>query len=156
MTDALSTAVQLSYIDATFDEFVTYDPVTGTRRDLASQRGFQNTPKVAGSVSLTYRHALAQGGNIAFTPAVAYRDKFQMFEIPLPALDQKSYTLVNASLVWTSADDRWSLGLHGQNLTDEQYRVGAYNFPGATFGNVVSGFYGPPRTVTLTWRYKSN
>jgi iron complex outermembrane receptor protein len=156
MTDALSAALQLSYIDAKFDEFVTFDPVTGTRRDLASQRGFQNTPKIAGSVSMTYRHKLANGGDLAFIPAVAYRDKFQMFEIPLPALDQKAYTLVNASLVWTSPDDKWSLGLHGQNLTDEKYRVGAYNFPGATFGNVVSGFYGPPRTVTLTWRYKSN
>ena len=47
------------------------------------------------------------------------------------------------------------MGFNGRNLTDETYRVGGYSFPGATFNNSISAFYGPPRTfsVTLTARY---
>ena len=47
------------------------------------------------------------------------------------------------------------MGFNGRNLTDETYRVGGYNFAGATFNNSISAFYGPPRTFsfTLTARY---
>ncbi len=89
-------------------------------------------------------------GILAITPSVAYRGDSQMFEFANPALDQDSYTLYNASIVWTSEGDRFKLGLHGLNLGDEEYRVGGYNFPGATFGNSIIGFYGPPRTITAS------
>ena len=74
-----------------------------------------------------------------------------------PELLRKSYSLGTfLSEVPTDArilnvgseNDRFRLGLHGQNLSDEEYRVGGYNFPGALFGNSVIGFYGPPMTVT--------
>lgn len=152
--ESVSAAVQLGYIDAKFNEFVTYNPATGTRDNLADSRGFQNTPKFVGAVSLTWRHEFAGHGELAFIPVVSYRDKFQMFEAPSPILDQGSYTLVDASVVWTSPAKHFALGLHGKNLTDEEYRVGGYNFPGATFGNSVNGFYGPPRTYTLSANYR--
>ena len=61
-----------------------------------------------------------------------------------------AYGLVDLSLVWTSASDRWTVGLYGKNLTDEEYRVGGYSFPGALLGDSIIGFYGPPQTVTAT------
>ena len=149
-TDAFSTAFQLGYIDASFDEFVTFDPVTGTRRNLADQRDFQNTPEFSGALSLTYRLDLSNGGELAFIPSVSHRTEYQLFEIATPALDQDAYTLVDASIDWTLPGGRTVLGLHGKNLTDEDYRVGGYSFPGALFGNSVNAFYGPPRTVMLT------
>ena len=72
-----------------------------------------------------------------------------MFEFASP-LDQQGYALADASINWTSDDDRFSLGLHGRNLTDERYRVGGYNFPGATLGNSIIGYYGAPRTFSVT------
>ena len=90
------------------------------------------------------------GGQLAITPSAAYRGDSQMFEFATPLLDQGAYTLYNASITWTSESDRFRLGLHGQNLGDEVYRVGGYNFPGATFGNSIIGFYGPPQTVTAS------
>jgi iron complex outermembrane receptor protein len=71
-----------------------------------------------------------------------------MFEFATPLIDQEAYALYNLSATWTSDNDRFRLGVHGQNLSDEEYRVGGYNFPGALFGNSVIGFYGPPRTIT--------
>ncbi|WP_306302041.1 TonB-dependent receptor [Brevundimonas abyssalis] len=55
---------------------------------------------------------------------------------------------MDLSVVWTTPDQRWQLALHGKNLTDEEYRTGGYNFPGALFDNSISAFYGPPRTWT--------
>ena len=76
-----------------------------------------------------------------------------MFEAASP-LDQDSYGLLNTSVVWYSNSGQWSVGLHGKNLTDEEYRVGGYNF-GPTFGDdAIVGYYGDPRTVSLSVGYK--
>ena len=61
-----------------------------------------------------------------------------------------------ASVNWTSGDDRWQLGLHGRNLSDERYVTSGYNFPGAATDNSVLAFYGNPRTVTLTASFRFN
>jgi iron complex outermembrane receptor protein len=150
---SLSAALRTGYIDAAFNEFVTYDATTGTRRDVAALRGFQNTPKNTAALSVTYSQPAGRG-TLAFTPSVSHRSSYQLFEIPIPLLDQSGYTLYDASLVWSSNDGRLTAGLHGKNLGDERYRVGGYNFPGAVTGNSVNGFYGPPRTVTLTFTYR--
>jgi iron complex outermembrane receptor protein len=126
----LTANFSLGYIKAEFDEYRALD-LTSTPpvvRDFADVRVFQNTPEWTGSVSFTYTADLGDHGRITFTPVASYRDSFHMFEIP-SQLDQSSYWLVDASLVWTSASDRYRVGLHGKNLTDETYRIGGYNFP---------------------------
>jgi iron complex outermembrane recepter protein len=155
-TDSLSATLQLGYIDAEFNDFVTYDPVTNSRRNLSDERAFQNTPKYTGSLSLTWRQSLGTHGDLSVIPTVSYRDDYQMFELATPLLDQDAYTLIDASIVWTSPNEHFTVGLHGKNLTDEEYRVGGYSFPGATFGNSINGFYGPPRTYMLSAIYRVN
>ncbi|HKP79538.1 MAG TPA: TonB-dependent receptor, partial [Phenylobacterium sp.] len=157
-TSSLFANVSLGYTKAEFDEYRALD-LTATPpvvRDFADSRVFQNTPKWNGSVSLTYRQDLGANGSIAFIPSAAYRSSFHMFEIP-SIIDQDSYWLLDASVVWTSADDRYQVGLHGKNLGKEEYRVGGYNFSqaaGVLFGNSVTAYYGPPRTVTLSVQAK--
>jgi iron complex outermembrane receptor protein len=150
----LTANASFGYIKAEFDEYKALDlSVTpAVIHDFASSRVFQNTPKMTGAVSLTYTMDLDTHGSLAFTPSASYRDGFHMFEIP-SSLDQGSYWLVDASIIWTSPDQRYKVGLHGTNLTDERYRVGGYNFPqaaGVLFGNSVSAFYGPPRVVLVS------
>jgi iron complex outermembrane receptor protein len=154
LTSNLTANASLGYIKAEFDEYKALDlTVTpAVTRDFAGSRVFQNTPEWTGSANLTYTMDLGDHGRLAFTPAVSYRDKFHMFEIP-SVLDQGSYWLVDASIMWTSPSDRYRVALHGTNLTDERYRVGGYNFAqstGVLFGNSVSAFYGPPRTVLVS------
>ena len=88
------------------------------------------------------------------TPEVTLRSDYSLFEIPTPALDQDGYALVNASVNWLSDNGRYRLGMALRNLTDERYRVGGYNFPGALFGNSIIGYYGPPRTATATFEVR--
>jgi iron complex outermembrane receptor protein len=79
---------------------------------------------------------------------VSYKDSTHQFEIPNPLTDQEAFSLVDLSVVWASDSGRWELGLHGRNLTDEEYIAAAYDF--FAVDQSVIGFYGPPRTVTAT------
>ncbi|HRP73145.1 MAG TPA: TonB-dependent receptor [Luteimonas sp.] len=144
----------LGYINAEFDEFLIYDANVGGTVNIANTAGFQNTPEFTGFIGATWTIP-AFGGSIAVTPTVSYRAKTQMFEFSNAILDQGAYTLVDLNATWTASNGKWSVGVAGRNLTDEEYRVGGYNFPGAAFDNSIVGFYGPPRTwtATLTYRY---
>ncbi|MDF7777213.1 TonB-dependent receptor [Sphingomonas sp. AOB5] len=63
---------------------------------------------------------------------------------------QPGYSLINASIGWTSADKGWNIQLIGKNLTDEQYLITI-----AANGLVPAGLAGAPRTfalqVTKSW-----
>ena len=50
-------------------------------------------------------------------------DYFNGSYYPDPAnqFRQASYNLVNASIDWTSPDEKWNARLWGKNLTDTQY-----------------------------------
>jgi iron complex outermembrane receptor protein len=106
-TDTIGARLSLGFIDAQFNEFVTFNPATGLRENLADEHSFQNTPEWTGALAIDFRYPLADGGVIAFTPAAAYRDDSQMFEFATPGLDQPSYWVYDASLVWTSESGRY-------------------------------------------------
>ena len=150
ITDNFVPRLTLGYLDAQFNEFVTFNPLTGKRENMADQRHFQNTPDWTGAVALPYSFDLGSRGSLVFTPTASYRGATQMFETAIPLLDQGAYWLYDATLLWTAPDSRYRVSLAGRNLGDERYRAGGYNFPGAITGDSVIGFYGPPRTVTLT------
>ncbi|WP_298747423.1 TonB-dependent receptor [uncultured Brevundimonas sp.] len=153
LTDNLTANLAVGYLEAGFDEFIRYNLATAAYEDISDLVVLQNAPEWTGYFGLTWRGDVA-GGELAVTPSVSYRGDSSMFEFPNPILDQQAYSLVDLSVVWTDPTDRYTLGLHGKNLTDETYRVGGYNFPGAFFDNSIIGFYGPPRTVTASLQVK--
>ena len=104
---------------------------------------------------------------------VSYRSKTQQFEYPSPYLDQKGYALWDASLVYSFAGDRYSIGLHAKNILDKQYKTSGYQFlatspatglpiigtnglPTPTLGRegVATAFYGNPRQLFVTGTVK--
>ncbi|HYC04884.1 MAG TPA: TonB-dependent receptor [Azospirillaceae bacterium] len=150
ITDALTASTAIGYTHADFKKFIQFDLVSRQFIDVSDSRVFQNTPKWNGNVTLTYTHGLADGaGALTFTGSSSYRSSYNLFETP-SAIDQDSYYLFDASVVWTSESGDFNVGLHARNLTDEQYRVGGYLFPGALLGNSIIGYYGPPRTFTAS------
>ncbi|GAB3297877.1 TonB-dependent receptor [Pseudidiomarina andamanensis] len=151
-TDTLNFTAMLGYIDAEFDSVVYEEPATGETTDVTDAWSFQNTPELTYSIGFNQTFE-TEMGQIVWSANYAYRDDVQMFEAPSP-LDQEGYGLLNTSVVWYSNGGNWTVGLHGKNLTDEEYRVGGYNF-GPTFGDdAVVGYYGDPRTVSLAVGYK--
>ena len=151
--DNLHANFAVGYLDAQFDEFLRYNLGLGVYEDIADLVVLQNAPKWTGYLGLTWYGDVA-GGELAVTPSISFRDDYSQFEFPNPILDQEAYSLVDLSIVWTDPTDRYTLGLYGKNLTDEEYRVGGYNFPGALFNDSVIGYYGPPQTVTASLQVK--
>lgn len=147
MGDRLGFNWAIGYIDAGYDEFV-----DAFGNDVANQRVFQNTPEW--TLSGTANYSLpAFGGDLSFLTTLSYRSKTSQFEVQSP-LDQPGYALWDASLVWTSDDDHWQIGVHAKNITDERYIVSGYNFvaPDGAGGFIptlgregtLTAFYGDP------------
>ena len=150
--DYWSFAWAVGWIDAEYKEFIDAFGV-----DVADQRVFQNTPEWTLSGTVTYETPLtlfSRAGSIAIITSASYRDDTSQFETPIPLLDQDSYTLWDLSIVWEADDSRIRAGLHGRNLTDEEYKVAGYNFPNLGLEGNVTAFYGNPSTVTATVEFR--
>jgi iron complex outermembrane receptor protein len=168
-TDNFSAGVALGYLDAQFNEFIRFypagaiNPLTGlvvppggVTLNIASMADLQNAPEWTMNYNATWSFDVI-GGTLAITPSASYRDSFQMFEFPAPAIDQESYWLYDLNASWVAPGGNWKVSLTGKNITDERYRIGGYNFPqsaGVLFGNSVVGFYGAPATWTIGLEWK--
>ncbi len=161
--DALGLQWSVGYIDAKYTRFIDARGI-----DVANRRAFQNTPEWTISETLSYNTPIGSGSLNAST-TLAFRAKSQQFEIRTPGLDQGAYALLDASLVWSSESDRFTVGVHGRNLTNRRYIVSGYNFlstnpdtgdfnrtgTGAlipTLGRegILTAYYGNPRQVFAT------
>ncbi len=149
LTENLSASMMVGYIDAEYISVETQTP-TGFV-DIADDWAFANTPETTASLKLHYNRTFTWG-ELALSMGASYRSETQIFQVA-SAIDEDSYTLWDASAVWYSADEHWTVGLHGKNLTDEEYRVGGYNFANLGAEEIVVGYYGNPRTVSLNFGY---
>ncbi len=162
--DAVRLVVSTGYLDAQYKRFIDSRGI-----DVADRRKFQNTPKWTVSETLSYNTPVG-AGSLDLSTTLSYRSGSQQFEIRTPVLDQPRYLLWDANLVFTSANDRWTFGIHGRNLTNKKYIVSGYNFlrqnpdtgsfilangqPGInpTLGRegILTAYYGNPRQVFAT------
>lgn len=139
------------YTDADFTEVITQTadgPV-----DVSDQWEFEFTPEFSGFVAFNYNMAVGSSGDLNWILSASHKSETRIFPQVESLVDEDAYTLVDASVVWRDGSDHWSVGLHGKNLTDEEYRVGGYNFYGLGLENSVIGYYGNPRTVALSVNY---
>lgn len=167
VTDEFTLSTTIGYIDAQIEEIIS----AGV--NIADLFVTQNTPELSARLAANYTTQLANNrGQLALNASAFYRDDYHLFNVantgfaagvnPIfpaggPALDPDAYTLFDASVVWTDSSDTWTVALHGRNLTDERYRVAAYNFVTPSqlgVDSAYSAFYGDPRTVTLSIGYR--
>lgn len=153
LTENFTAQIALSKLDADIKEWL----LNGV--DVSDQREVQNTPETMAYIGLGYETDFA-GGSLRLGVNWSYKDDIVQFETPAPVIDQDSYDIVNASIVWYSPDDKWMLGLHGKNLSDEDVKTAGYCFGSggcpSTLGleDNTTVFYGPPRTWTATVEYR--
>lgn len=158
ITNQLSLSGMYSWIDAEYTRFMTSQLVGGvpTLVNVADQRYFQNTPKSSANLRLTYDIPLSmmgRSGTVSLIGNGSYKDDTRQFEYA-SALDQEAYTIWDASILWTSADNKIRAGIHGKNLNNERYKTGGYVFPTLGFEGTLTAFYGNPRTVSATLEYR--
>ena len=85
--------------------------------DLSGRR-LPLSQKFAGTAGIDYDSDLAIGGKIHLNATANYNGQYY-FE-PDNFLQQKSYTLVNASIKYTLPNNRYSLSVWGKNLLDKR------------------------------------
>jgi iron complex outermembrane receptor protein len=160
---AITLAGTLGYMDAKYKTFI-----GPTGSDVAAYRVFQNTPKW--SLSGTLGAVLPVGpGSINASTVLSYRSLTHQFEVATPFLDQPGYTLLDAHITYSFDGGKYSIGVHGKNLTDVRYKIGGYQYLSAkldtgainytstggvtpTLGKegIATAFYGNPRQVFVT------
>ncbi len=118
--DALDLLFNVSYIDAQIDNLSVADNVF---RDVEPP----HTPEWQGAAIGRYTWSNVLGGDIAWQVAVTYTDsRFHNYR-NFDAQNMDSYTLVDTRLSWFSAGGRWELAIFGNNVFDEEYKIGGFD-----------------------------
>ncbi|MDP3517761.1 MAG: TonB-dependent receptor [Pseudohongiella sp.] len=162
-TDRLSVFGNVGLINAKFNNVISYDANLNLI-DITRNFVITNTPKRTINVGYSYDMPVATG-DLVLTGNYSYRSKYSLSELG-NVLQQDAYGILNLGVSWTSADGKWSAGLHGKNLTEEEFLVGNYAFLGAANpalpngyatglggDTTLIGYYGAPRTVSLSLGY---
>ncbi len=158
--NGLEAGATLAYLDAKYDKFCTGDPTqpaapvsagcdAANPIDLTGNR-FPRAPKWSITGNLGYTFDMGNSGSIAIRGDARYQSLTYFTQFNRPLISQKGYTIVNGRITWTSANDKYSIGIFGNNLFDKDYfsevlESGAFN-PQL----VGQGYVAPPRTYGVT------
>ncbi|MFN7387059.1 MAG: TonB-dependent receptor [Lysobacteraceae bacterium] len=143
----------LAWLDTKYDVF-RYAGV-----NIANEQQFTNAPDFSGALNLEYRTAVGEGGELSARVGYAYQGEViattEILRAEVPPngrrpISQDGYGLLSAGVVWDTGR-QWTLSLQGTNLADKEYLTTGYNLNRAL--GVYTGFYGPPRQVSVTARY---
>jgi iron complex outermembrane receptor protein len=144
--DGLTLQLGLSALSSNVEDIVLPDTVTRVEHDLPQ------APSFSGNALARYEFPL--GSNRASVQAdVQYTDKFCFTVLCAPVEKEDAYYVANARIGYGAEDGRWNVAAFVDNLTNEKYRV--YAFDSSLFAGVVAGVYAKPRTygLTATWRF---
>jgi iron complex outermembrane receptor protein len=149
VVEPLVLTASYGYTDASFESFVGLD-VTGDGvpdPDLATRLDFVRVPKHTGSASANYNVPFASGAELDFRVSATYASSQYLDD--LNRLKEPAYTLVDASVTFSSVDDRFKASLFAKNLTNKDYAFYSANL--GAIGLLELG--GPPRTYGLRLSY---
>ena len=143
--EGLTLQLGVSALSSKVKDIILPDSITEVEHDLPQ------APSFSGNALARYEFGL--GGGVASVQAdVQYTDDFCFTVLCAPVEKEKGYTLLNARIGYGAADGRWEIAVFGDNLTDEEYRV--YAFDSSLFAGVVAGVYGKPQTYGISGTFR--
>ena len=160
-TDQFSIDGSVTYLDATYSDYVTTDPFDtvffllglappAPLEQLSGNRLVQ-APEWAWTLRGIYDFATPYNGwSGEAVLEASYKDDVYFTQFNYDALGQESVTTINANLKFTSPDEKWALNLWGKNLTDEDIYTGTFIINGSRTN---AGNLAPPRTFGATLSY---
>ena len=107
------------------------------------------SPDYKYSVALNYNAALGNGAILDFDASVSYSDNWYMEATNQGVSYMDDYSIVDASVRYTSSGGNWEVTLWGKNLSDEL--VTSHSIV-SSFGGSVE-LFAPPRTYGVTANY---
>lgn len=118
----------LGYLDSKHNRFEIDTDLDGVIDLDLSSRPLAKAPEWQASINANYVYNMGDNGRLVFDGSVFYEDdSFYNYSDLGSEFDTKldEKTLVNASITYEDAEDRYYLRLIGKNLTDSRYRTGS-------------------------------
>jgi len=150
-TDQLRISAGFSYLDATFDEYETVDPVFPELgvQDVSGNR-LPQAPEYTGNIGAEYRIGLSDGGDLTLSGRASYQSKIYFNGLEFERGAQDAYTVVDARVTYSSPGERFFVNLWGKNLTDEDILTTTFPIP---LSGAIVATWAPPRTYGVTAGY---
>jgi iron complex outermembrane recepter protein len=168
-TRHLTLALNTGYLDSYYEDYLVpcnvFTAAPGCTLglgsvNLANENRPLNAPSwtVSGNAVYTWDF---QPGTVLARVGYDWRSFTKVANTTPSVTDQPAYGLLNAGIAFATHNDTWRFAFDGKNLTNRYYRVAGYDFgdppisPANSFIGGISqiGFYGPPRTWTVTAQY---
>ena len=154
----LTLDAQVGFLDADYKEFA-----DARFTAFGGSRAFQDpafSPRWTVRYGGQYEYGLTGGSTLTFGAAAKYRSRMALAvdntlintATELPGMYQDEYWLYDARVVWSDPADRYTVGVYGQNLSDEVYKTDAQEF--SSIGNIRTAYYGAPRTWMIKFTAK--
>jgi iron complex outermembrane receptor protein len=148
-----SLSLGATWLDAAFTDFVSVDPNLPNDDPNRAGNRMPQAPELSFNLGIEHTLHLRRRGGGSVTLAAGYRHQSAVyFDIYRdPALRQEGYGLLHASVSFADAQNRWSVELHGRNLTDTLYAETMLRRDPLTG---TKRFWGAPRTIGLVLGYR--
>jgi outer membrane receptor protein involved in Fe transport len=165
-TSRLRFAVNVSYLDAYYDDFRN-SPCWAGQATLGTGCGpnaqgsqVQNlsgvvtpyAPEWSGTAAMDYTMPVGDSYRLGLGADVFYTGEFATLTDINPRAFQEAYTKLNARVAFARDDDSWEIALIARNMTDERTAAFKNTIPGGFFS--VASFTDPPATYTVQARFK--
>jgi outer membrane receptor protein involved in Fe transport len=147
----------LGYNDATFDSFTSAPCYIGqtvaqgcvsSRQDL-SGRQLSRAPKWSNQLGVGYSGQVTSSVRFELTADASYTSSYAASDNQNPIGNQDAFWLVASSLRFIGgADNKWEVGIIGQNLTNKYYKSIAFDKSGGAV-NQIATTVDRPRQVAL-------
>jgi iron complex outermembrane receptor protein len=139
--DSLEISAGISLLDTTVKDV---QDGSGAIRD----RKMVLAPDLSMNAMARYTWDLSGGSALAAQLDGNYSSDVYFDNLNQPGLKEGAYTKLNARLSWMSNDDRWEVAAWVRNLTDERYRIYAFDLT-ADLG-YIQDTYATPRTYGVS------
>ena len=111
------------------------------------------SPKWSLNGLLRYEWPMPSGGRLAIQGDANYRSKHIFALTANPNQTENGYTLANASLTYTSADEAWAMSAFVKNITGSEYLVQTFDLSTDALFAMTEQYYGPPSWWGVSFRY---
>ena len=156
LTDELTANFSYGMLDGDYDQFITYNVVTGAPNDITDSAVFPYSPENKWSLGLNYGTELDIGSFSASADYSYVDDHFAFHNQPSADFTRiESYSVLNARISLKEiAGSKFSASIWGKNITDEEYRINGVPMGDAT-GAFIGGinYYGDPATYGVEVSY---
>ncbi len=156
VTDQFTVEANVTYLDATFTQFNSINPVDTSPNPVPQNLAGNLLPgasKESADLALAYQFPLANGGSITAHADALYASRIYFSEFNVQALSQGAVTKINAQLRYDSPSGKWYASLWGKNITNELVATSKI-VTVALWGYPIYGSVAPPATYGVEFGVK--